>query len=414
MRKRVVITGMGAVTPLANNVKETWQGLLAGQSGIATIAAYDASALPVRFCGEVKNFSTDGVLEPKEARKIDPFIQYAIVAADEAIRDAGIRIDDSNSERTGIIVGAGIGGLPGITEGHKTFLERGPRRVTPFYVPRSIINMAAGHISMHFGIKGPSLATVTACTSGTHSIGQAARMIQYGDADVMIAGGTEMASCAMGIAGFAAAKALSTHNDNPAAASRPWDKDRDGFVLSDAAGIVVLEELEAAKARGADIYAEIIGFGMSSDAYHITMPPENGDGAYRAMQNAVADAGIDAIQLDYINAHGTSTPLGDRAEFTAVKRLLNHRLDNIKMSSSKSMTGHALGAAGAIETIFTALAVQNNIAPPTINLDNPEAEFTEMDLIPHTAKTFDIHYALSNSFGFGGTNGSLLFKKYTG
>lgn len=413
MKKRVVITGMGAVTPIANNVKETWEGLLAGKSGIAEITAYDASDLPVRFCGEVKNLSTDDVIPPKEARKIEPFIQYALMAADEAIRDAGLTIDESNTERTAVMVGAGIGGLGGITEGYQTFLERGARRVTPFYVPRSIVNMAAGHISMHFGIKGPSIATATACTTGTHSIGQAARMIQYGDADIAIAGGAEMASCAMGMAGFAAAKALSTNNDNPIGASRPWDKDRDGFVLSDAAGIVVLEELEAAKARGANIYAEVVGFGMSSDAYHITTPPTDGDGAYRAMKNAVADAGIGANKLDYINAHGTSTPLGDKAEFTAVKRLLNGKMDTAKMSSTKSMTGHALGAAGAIEAIFTALAVKNNIAPPTINLDNPEPDFAEMDLIPHTAKEFEINYALSNSFGFGGTNGSLLFKKYT-
>ncbi|PIE44670.1 MAG: beta-ketoacyl-[acyl-carrier-protein] synthase II [Gammaproteobacteria bacterium] len=412
MKKRVVITGLGAVTPLANNVRETWQGLLAGTSGIAPISAYDASELPVRFCGEIKNFTVEGVISAKEARKIDPFIQYALVAADEAVRDSGISIDDSNSERTGVIIGAGIGGLLGITEGYKTFLEKGARRVTPFYVPRSIINMAAGHVSMHFGIKGPSLATVTACTSGTHSIGQAARMIQYGDADIMVAGGTEMSSCNMGIAGFAAAKALSTNNDNPAGASRPWDKDRDGFVLADAAGVVVLEELEIAKARGANIYAEIIGFGMSSDAYHITMPPEDGDGAYRAMRNTIADAGISAEQVDYINAHGTSTPLGDRAEFIAVTRLLNGQTDTVKMSSTKSMTGHALGAAGAIEAIFTALAVKNDIAPPTINLDNPEPDFVGIDLIANTAKEFAIHYALSNSFGFGGTNGSLLLKKY--
>lgn len=414
MKKRVVITGLGAVTPLANSVKETWQGLLAGKSGIADIAAYDATDLPVRFCGEIKDFSSDAVIEPKEARKIDPFIQYALVAADEAVRDSGIVIDEHNNQRSGVIIGAGIGGLPGITEGYKTFLQKGARRVTPFYVPRSIINMAAGHVSMHFGIKGPSLATVTACTSGTHSIGQAARMIQYGDADIMLAGGTEMSSCAMGIAGFAAAKALSTNNDNPAGASRPWDKDRDGFVLSDAAGIVVLEELESAKARGANIYAEIVGFGMSSDAYHITMPPEDGDGAYRAMKNALDDGKITADKLDYINAHGTSTPLGDGAEFAAVVRLLDGNTGAVKMSSTKSMTGHALGAAGAIEAIFTTLAIKNDIAPPTINLDNPEPQFAAIDLIPHTAQQFNIDYALSNSFGFGGTNGSLLLKKYRG
>ncbi len=414
MKKRVVITGMGAVTPLANNVSDTWTGLLAGKSGIAPIGAYDPSELPVRFCGEIKDFTTEGVMEAKEARKVDPFIQYAVVAADEAIRNSGLVIDDSNSERTGVIIGSGIGGLPGITDGYKNFLEKGARRVSPFYVPRSLVNMAGGHVSMRHNIRGPSLSTVTACTSGTHCIGQAARMIQYGDADIMVAGGTEMSSCAMGIAGFAAAKALSTNNDDPTGASRPWDKDRDGFVLSDAAGVVILEELEAAKARGANIYAEIIGFGMSSDAHHITMPPADGNGAYRAMRNALVDAKLDVADLDYINAHGTSTPLGDRAEFTAVKALLGDSTDSVKMSSTKSMTGHALGAAGAIEAIFTALAIQNNIAPPTINLDNPEPEFSSIDLIPHTAKAFEINYALSNSFGFGGTNGSLLLKKYTG
>jgi len=411
MKRRVVITGMGAVTPIANNVADTWQGLLAGKSGIAPIVAYDASHLPVQFCGEVKSFSSDGVIERKETRKMDWFIQYALVAADEAMRDAGLVIDDDNSSRVGVIIGAGIGGLPGITDGHKTLMENGARRVTPFYVPRSIINMAAGHVSMKFAIKGPSLATVTACTSGTHSIGQAVRMIQYGDADAMLAGGAEMASNDMGIAGFAAAKALSTRNDKPAAASRPWDQDRDGFVLADAAGIVVLEELEAAKARGAQIYAEIIGFGMSSDAYHITMP--SGDGAYQAMKNALHDASVSPFQLDYINAHATSTLPGDRAEYQAVTRLLAGKTKHIKMSSTKSMTGHALGAAGAIEAIFTALSVQNDMAAPTINLHHPDAEFT-MDLIPNEAKSFTIDYALSNSFGFGGTNGSLLFKKYDG
>lgn len=413
MKKRVVITGMGAVTPLANNVADTWAGLLDGQSGIAPIAAYDPSELPVRFCGEIKNFSTDGIMDTKEARKVDSFIQYAVVAADEAIRNSGLTIDDSNSERTGVIIGSGIGGLPGITDGYKTFLDKGARRVTPFYVPRSLVNMAGGHVSMKFNIRGPSLSTVTACTSGTHSIGQAARMIQYGDADIMIAGGAEMSSCAIGIAGFAAAKALSTNNEDPVGASRPWDQERDGFVLSDGAGVVVLEELEAAKARGATIYAEIIGFGMSSDAYHITMPPADGNGAYRAMKNAVADAKLNVSDIDYINAHGTSTPLGDKAEFTAVKRLLDGNAHDVKMSSTKSMTGHALGAAGALEAIFTALSVKHNIAPPTINLDNLDPDCTGIDLVPHTAKEFAINYALSNSFGFGGTNGSLLFKKFT-
>lgn len=413
MKKRVVITGMGAVTPLANDVKNTWQAILAGKSGIAPIAAYDASALPVRFCGEVKDFSVAAVMDVKEARKVDYFIQYAMVAAHEAFQDAGLVINEENSERVGVIIGAGIGGLPGITEGYGVFLEKGARRVTPFYVPRSIINMAAGHVSMHFGIRGPSLATVTACTSGTHAIGQAMRMIQYGDADVMIAGGTEMSSCAMGIAGFAAAKALSTRNDAPEQASRPWDSDRDGFVLSDAAGVVVLESLESAQKRGAPIYAEIVGFGMSSDAYHITTPPEDGNGAYRAMANALKDAGLSADAVDYINAHGTSTPLGDRAEFNAVMNLVGDHHKQLKMSSTKSMTGHALGAAGAIEAIFTALAVRDNVAPPTINLDNPEPAFNAIDLVAHTAQELSIHYALSNSFGFGGTNGSLLFKKFT-
>nr|WP_152810812.1 beta-ketoacyl-ACP synthase II [Ostreibacterium oceani] len=412
MKKRVVITGLGAVTPLANSVPATWSGLLNGQSGIATIASYDPSDLSVQFCGEVKNFDATGIIDAKEIRKMDLFIQYALVAAHEAVQDSGYIVNDENSERAGVIIGAGIGGLPGIVEGYQTFVDKGARRVSPFYVPRSIINMAAGHVSMAYGIKGPSLSTVTACTSGTHSIGQAFRMIQYGEVDMMLAGGAEMSSCAMGIAGFAAARALSTRNDNPAAASRPWDKDRDGFVLSDAAGIIMLEELETAKARGANIYAELVGFGMSSDAYHITTPPENGDGARRAMANAVKDASIDVQSVDYINAHGTSTPLGDRAEFLAVKQLFNGETSQLKMSSTKSMTGHALGAAGAIEAIFTTLAVNHNVAPPTINLDSPEPDF-DIDLVANTAKDSQINYALSNSFGFGGTNGSLLIKKFS-
>lgn len=412
MKKRVVITGLGAVTPLANSVPATWSGLLNGQSGIATIASYDPSDLSVQFCGEVKNFDATGIIDAKEIRKMDLFIQYALVAAHEAVQDSGYIVNDENSERAGVIIGAGIGGLPGIVEGYQTFVDKGARRVSPFYVPRSIINMAAGHVSMAYGIKGPSLSTVTACTSGTHSIGQAFRMIQYGEVDMMLAGGAEMSSCAMGIAGFAAARALSTRNDNPAAASRPWDKDRDGFVLSDAAGIIMLEELETAKARGANIYAELVGFGMSSDAYHITTPPENGDGARRAMANAVKDASIDVQSVDYINAHGTSTPLGDRAEFLAVKQLFNGETSQLKMSSTKSMTGHALGAAGAIEAIFTTLAVKHNVAPPTINLDSPEPDF-DIDLVANTAKDSQINYALSNSFGFGGTNGSLLIKKFS-
>lgn len=414
MKKRVVVTGLGTVNPLANNVAETWQAIVAGKSGIAPISQYDASGLSVQFCGEVKNFSAEPVMPLKEARKTDYFIQYAMVAAAEAMKDAGLVVNDDNSERAGVLIGAGIGGLPGITEGYKTLLEKGPRRVTPFYVPRSIINMASGHVSMHFGIKGPTLSIVTACTSGTHSIGQAMRMIQYGDCDVMIAGGTEMSSCEMGIAGFAAAKALSTRNDNPEGASRPWDKERDGFVLADGAGIVVLEELEHAKARGATIYAEVVGFGMSSDAYHITLPPQDGNGARRCMQAAIRDAEVNLDEISYINAHGTSTPAGDLAELNAVSTLFAGHEDKITMSSTKSMTGHALGAAGAIEAVFSVLAIKDGIAPPTINLDNPEVPDSKIDLCANAYRKLDINYALSNSFGFGGTNGSLLFKKFTG
>lgn len=414
MKKRVVVTGLGTVNPLANNVAETWHAIVAGKSGIAPISQYDASGLSVQFCGEVKNFSAEAVMPLKEARKTDYFIQYAMVAAAEAMKDAGFVVNDDNSERAGVLIGAGIGGLPGITEGYKTLLEKGPRRVTPFYVPRSIINMASGHVSMHFGIKGPTLSIVTACTSGTHSIGQAMRMIQYADCDVMIAGGTEMSSCEMGIAGFAAAKALSTRNDNPEGASRPWDKGRDGFVLADGAGIVVLEELEHAKARGATIYAEVVGFGMSSDAYHITLPPQDGNGARRCMQAAIRDAGVNLDEISYINAHGTSTPAGDLAELNAVSTLFVGHEDKITMSSTKSMTGHALGAAGAIEAVFSVLAIKDGIAPPTINLDNPEVPDSKIDLCANAYRELDINYALSNSFGFGGTNGSLLFKKFTG
>ncbi len=412
MKKRIVITGLGALTPVGNDVSTTWENLLAGKSGIETITSYDTSELPVKFCGSIKNYDSIDIIDAKDKRKIDHFIQYAIVAAAEAIKDANLEITDENTERTGVIVGSGIGGLPGITEGYQTFHDRGIRRLTPFYVPKSIINMAAGHISIRHKIKGPTLSTVTACTSGTHCIGQAARMIAYGDADIMLAGGAEMSSNAIGIAGFAAARALSTRNDSPQGASRPWDKGRDGFVLSDGAGIVVLEELEHAKKRGAKIYAEIVGFGMSSDAHHITTPPESGDGAMRAMRNAIKDAKINISDIDYINAHGTSTPLGDKAEINATQTLFDGCLDKVKMSSTKSMTGHTLGAAGAIEAIFSILSIQNNIAPPTINLENPD-DGIKIDLIANKYKEFSIKYALSNSFGFGGTNGSLVFKKFS-
>lgn len=398
------------LSPLGLNVQDTWSALVAGKSGIAKIEHFDASAFSAQICGTVKNFTCDHIIPLKDQKKMDLFIQYAVVAADEALRDSGLEINESNANRIGVSVGSGIGGLPLIQKNNRALLEGGPRKISPFFIPSIIINMASGQISMQFGAKGPNLATVTACTTGTHNIGLAGRTIQYGDADVMICGGAEMASYELGIGGFAAMRALSTRNDDPERASRPWDKDRDGFVLADGAGVLVLEEYEHAKKRGAKIYAELIGFGMSADAYHMTTPQEDGGGAASCMLNTLHDAKINVDQIDYINAHGTSTPVGDEIEIRGIKKALGSHAYQVAVSSTKSMTGHLLGASGAVEAIFSVLAIRNNLAPPTINLDNP-SDGCDINLVPHHAQEREINIALSNSFGFGGTNGSLLFSK---
>ena len=410
---RVVVTSMGIVSPVGSSIASAWDNILAGKSGITPITDYDPSALPVRFRGSVQGFDLARYLDAKEARKMDSFIHYGYAAAVDAITDSGLDFSNNPTlrERTGIIIGSGIGGLPGTLEGYREFLERGARRVSPFYVPRNIINMIAGNISIHYGITGATLATVTACASATHSIAPAYRMIQMGDADVIIAGGAESAGNDMGIAGFAAAKALSTRNDAPEQASRPWDKDRDGFVLGDGAGVIILESLPHALARGATIYGEIIGMGMSSDAHHMTAPLEDGSGAARCMTLALADAGITPEDVHYINAHGTSTPAGDIAETRAIKKAFGDHAYKLAVSSTKSMTGHTLGAAGGLEAIFTLLALRDQTAPPTINLDNP-GEGCDLDYVPHQARPMSIDIALSNSFGFGGTNASILFRRY--
>lgn len=407
---RVVVTGMGIVSPVGCQLDQAWANILAGKSGIKPITDYDASELPVRFRGSVSDFDIAKYFDGKEARKMDLFIHYGMAAGIDAITDSGLDFsDEALAERSGIIIGSGIGGLPGMLDGYQTLIDRGPRRVSPFYVPKNIINMISGNLSIRYGIKGANLATATACATGTHSIAQAVRMIQMGDADVMIAGGAEMAGNAMGIAGFAAAKALSTRNDDPQAASRPWDRDRDGFVLGDGAGVVVLETLESARARGANIYGEVIGIGMSSDAHHMTAPLTDGSGAARCMRQALQDAGLNPEDIDYINAHGTSTPAGDVAETLAVKKAFGDHAYKLCVSSTKSMTGHALGAAGGMEAIFTLLALRDQIAPPTINLDNPSDD-CDLDYVPHQARKMPIRAALSNSFGFGGTNASLVFR----
>ena len=406
-KRRVVITGMGMVSPVGLTVKESWANILAGKSGVSPITSFDTSGFGTTFGGTVKNFDASQYLSPKEAKKMDPFIHYGIAAAIEAIQDAGLEVTEQNAERIGVAIGSGIGGLPGIEKGHEAYMKGGPRKISPFFVPSNIINMISGHVSIMYGLKGPNIALVTACATGTHSIGDAARLIEYGDAEVMIAGGAEMATSPMGLGGFGAARALSTRNDNPEAASRPWDKDRDGFVLSDGAGVMVLEEYEHAKARGARIYAEVCGYGMSGDAYHMTLPSEGGEGASRCMVNAIRNAGINREQIGYINAHGTSTPAGDIAETFAAKRTFGDHAYQLAMSSTKSMTGHLLGAAGGIEAIFTALAVYEQVAPPTINLDNPD-EGCDLNYVAHTAQERKLDYALSNSFGFGGTNATLV------
>lgn len=410
MSRRVVVTGLGMLTALGSSVEKTWAGILAGQSGIRPIDHFDTSAFSTQFAGIVNDFVVEDYLPAKEARRVDDFIQYGLAAGQQALVDSGLVITELNADRVGVAVGSGIGGLTTIEDGHRSLLEGGPRKISPFFVPGSIINMAAGLLSIRHGLKGPNFSVTTACTTATHSIGLAARLIASGDADAMLAGGTEKASTPLGLGGFGAARALSTRNDDPTRASRPFDKDRDGFVLGDGAGVLMLEEYEHAKARGARIYAELIGFGMSGDAYHMTAPPENGAGAAAAMANALRNAGIRPDEVDYINAHGTSTPAGDVAESQAIVQVFGEHAQRLAVSSTKSMVGHLLGAAGGVEAIFSVLALRDQVAPPTINLDNPDPACT-LDYVPHQARAMKINVVLSNSFGFGGTNGSLLFRR---
>lgn len=409
--RRVVVTGFGMLSPLGNTADQTWQNLLAGNSGIGIIEHFDTSSFPTKFAGLIKNFNPEEYgIAKKDGRKMDIFIQYGVAAGIQALNHSGLEVNDSNAHRIGVAVGSGIGGLTLIEENHEKYLQGGVRKLSPFFCPSTILNMAAGNLSIRLGLKGPNISIVTACTSGVHNIGHAARMVAYGDADAMIAGGTEKASTELGIGGFNSARALSTRNDDPQGASRPWDKDRDGFVLSDGAGMVVIEEYEHAKARGATMYAEIIGFGMSGDAYHMTSPPEDGAGAALAMTNALNDAKINPEQIAYINAHGTSTPAGDIAETNAVKSVFGDAAYKTMVGSTKSMTGHLLGAAGAVETIFTVQSLYHQQVAPTINLENP-SEGCDLDYIRGAARDLSFEYALCNSFGFGGTNGSLVLKK---
>ena len=407
-QRRVVVTGLGVVSPVGNTVGETWDNLIAGRSGIATITKFDHSGLSVHFGGEVKGFNIEDYIPAKEARHMDTFIHYGIAAGMQAFVDSGLTVTDANSERIGVLVGSGIGGLPLIEETHTEYTNRGARRISPFFVPGSIINMISGHLSINLNLKGPNVAAVTACTTGLHSIGLAARLIQYGDADVMIAGGAESTISPLGVGGFAAARALSTRNDDPATASRPWDKDRDGFVLGEGSGVMVLEEYEHAKARGAKIYAELAGFGMSGDAYHMTAP--NMDGPRRCMVNALKDAGVNPDQVHYVNAHGTSTPLGDKNETEALKAALGSAAKGVVVNSTKSMTGHLLGGAGGLESVITVLAIHNQKSPPTINIFNQDPE-CDLDYCANTARDMKIDVAVKNNFGFGGTNGTIVFRR---
>ena len=409
-RRRVVVTGLGIVSPVGNSVKDAWVNILAGNSGIGPITRFDVADFPVRFAGEIRGFDVSEYIPGKDARRMGAFIHYGVAAACQAIADSGIEITAANAGRAGVAIGSGIGGLHGIETAYQTYLDSGPRKISPFFVPGNIINMIGGNLSIMHGLKGPNLAIATACTTSTHNIGIAARTIAYGDADIMVAGGAEMTTCPTGIGGFAAARALSTRNDDPAAASRPWDMDRDGFVLSDGAGVIVLEEYEQARARGADIYAEVAGFGMSGDAFHITQPSEGGEGPAQCMDAALADAGMHHSDVDYINAHGTSTPAGDIAETLAIKRSFGELAKKVAISSTKSMTGHLLGAAGGVEAVFTLMAIRDQVAPPTINLENPDPQ-CDLDYVPNTAREMDITTAMSNSFGFGGTNGTLIFRR---
>ena len=411
-KRRVVVTGMGMLTPVGNTVEASWKALLAGQSGIVNIDHFDTTEFTTRFAGLVKDFNAEEYMSKKDARKMDLFIQYGVAAGIQALDDSGFEVTEENAHRIGAAIGSGIGGLGLIEAGYKAFSEKGPRKISPFFVPSTIVNMIAGHMSIMRGLRGPNIAISTACTTGLHNIGHAARMIAYGDADAMLAGGAEKASTELGMGGFGAAKALSTNNENPQGASRPWDKNRDGFVLGDGAGMMVLEEYEHAKARGAKIYCELVGFGMSGDAYHMTSPTPDGSGGALAMEAAMRDAGVTGEQIGYVNAHGTSTPAGDVAEVKGIKRALGEAgTKQVLVSSTKSMSGHLLGAAGSVEAIITALSLVDQIVPPTINLDDPE-DGLDIDLVPHTArKVTNMEYAICNSFGFGGTNGSLIFKK---
>ncbi|MGQ8363776.1 beta-ketoacyl-ACP synthase II [Glaciecola sp. 1036] len=409
-KRRVVVTGLGLISPLGNTVDSTWQGILQGKSGIDLITRFDTEGYNTKFAGQVDDFNVEQYIPKKETKKMDRFIQLGIAAGMQALEDSGLEITAQNAGRVGVTIGSGIGGLTLIEENHTKLLNSGPKRVSPFFVPSTITNMISGFLSIMTGLKGPNLNVVTACTTGVHNIGIAARTIAYGDADAMLAGGAESSITPLAVAGFGSARALSTRNDSPQQASRPWDKDRDGFVMGEGAGVVMLEEYEAAKARGATIYAELVGFGMSGDAYHMTSPPEDGEGAAAAMLNAINDAKVDKQDIVYINAHGTSTPAGDIAEVAAVKSIFEQHASKLKVSSTKSMTGHLLGAAGSVEAIFTILALRDQIAPPTINLDNP-GEGCDLDFVPHKAANMSGEYALCNSFGFGGTNGSLLFKR---
>ncbi|MGH1470211.1 MAG: beta-ketoacyl-ACP synthase II [Cellvibrionaceae bacterium] len=409
-RKRVVVTGLGMLSPLGSTVSSSWEGILAGKSGAKLIESFDASAFTTRFHAPVRDFDIEPYVASKDAKRMDPFIRYGLVAGIQAMEDSGLQVDASNAHRIGAAIGAGIGGIGSIEEVTHVLDNRGPKKLSPFFVPGAIINMISGNLSIKYGFTGPNLAMVTACTTGTHNIGLAARMIMHGEVDAMLAGGAEMASTPAGLGGFAAARALSTRNDDPQAASRPWDKDRDGFVLGDGAGVLVLEEYEFAKARGANIYAELIGFGMSGDAYHITSPPEDGSGAALSMKNTLADAKVSPDEVDYINAHGTSTQLGDRAECQAVKSVFGSSASALAVSSTKSMIGHLLGAAGSVEAIFSILAIRDNVAPPTINL-HEASEGCDLNFVPNEPQSKQINVSLSNSFGFGGTNGSLLFKR---
>jgi 3-oxoacyl-[acyl-carrier-protein] synthase II len=409
-RRRVVVTGLGIVSPLGSTIAAAWDGIVNGRSGIGPITRLDVSAFPARIGGEVRDFDPEQYMGPKDVRKFDPFVPFGFATAVQAIKDSGLEVTEENSARIGVAIGAGIGGLSTIEENTAKWLEaRSPRRISPFFIPGSIINAAAGHVSIHYGLRGPNIALVTACTTSTHTIGIAGRLIQYGDADVMVAGGAEMAFTPLGVGSFGQAKALSLRNDEPERASRPWDRDRDGFVMAEGGGAVILEEYEHAKARGARIYAELAGFGMSGDAHHITAPPETGEGARLAMANAIRDAGLNQDEIDYINAHATSTELGDIAETVAIKRALGPHARKVAVSSTKSMTGHLLGAAGVVEAIFSILAIRDGVLPPTINLENPDPQ-CDLDYVPLTARQAPVRVALSNSFGFGGTNGSLVFR----